>query len=207
MVTEGNFGQETDLDDLPNQAKHQVRPSFDQILGANVDDVTANGFGRVDDDVVVFCLVEGVLGVEVQGTLIDGVSDGFVDQFTSRRCQGKPGCLGDRHGILPEQDTILTFPVQLHAFPVDREARLEMWIVLEGIIDVIRELLLFVFVDGMLRGVRGATDTNDLSRSAEDLADGIRLDVSVVGNELCTEGGEGLGLAVGTCARAWMSWR
>jgi hypothetical protein len=41
------------LDDLPEQSKDEVRPSLHDVLGSDVDDVAADGAGRVEGQSLV----------------------------------------------------------------------------------------------------------------------------------------------------------
>jgi hypothetical protein len=59
--------------------------TFGDIGRTNVDYWTSDTFGGGDDDVVVFSHLEGVqgfLGGFVEDSLIDGLGDRVVDEFT-----------------------------------------------------------------------------------------------------------------------------
>lgn len=85
MKTNIDLGQETGLDDLPDEAQNQVLASIHDILGSNVDDTASDSLGRVDGDVVVLDDLEvGELVLDVQDTLIDGVGHRVVDEFAQK---------------------------------------------------------------------------------------------------------------------------
>lgn len=78
-----NLAKQTTLDDLPNESKNQVLTTFNKILGTNVNNRASDSLGRVDNDIVVFSHLEAVdLLSSIEDTLIDGVRDGVVDEFT-----------------------------------------------------------------------------------------------------------------------------
>lgn len=73
--------QSTYTDDLPDQTEDQVRLAVDQVLGTDVDDVATDGRGGVEHQRLV--LVDGVHVqlLLVDGTLVNGIGHGRVDQL------------------------------------------------------------------------------------------------------------------------------
>jgi hypothetical protein len=65
--------------------------SFGNIRGSDIDNGTSNTLCGCDDDIVVFCDLEGIQwlcstggfvdGWFVEDSLVDGVWDGVVDEF------------------------------------------------------------------------------------------------------------------------------
>lgn len=49
-----NVGKQPDLDDLPEEAEHQVRFPLHQVWGVDVDHVAADGGGGVQGQVQIF---------------------------------------------------------------------------------------------------------------------------------------------------------
>lgn len=49
-----DVGEQPDLDDLPEEAEHQVRFPLHQVRGVDVDHVAADGGGGVQGQVQVF---------------------------------------------------------------------------------------------------------------------------------------------------------
>lgn len=86
MKTNIDLGQETGLDDLPDETQNQVLASIHDILRSNVDDTASDSLGRVDGDVVVLDDLEvGELVLDVQDTLIDGVWHRVVDELAQKK--------------------------------------------------------------------------------------------------------------------------
>ena len=79
-ILEVDLGEETNADNLPQETKDKMWLALHQVLCPDVDDVAADGTGRVEGQGLV--LVDGI-GVEfaVDGTLVDGTGDGRVDEF------------------------------------------------------------------------------------------------------------------------------
>lgn len=69
-----------------------------KIGGTDVDDGTTDGFGRGDDDVVVFGDLKGVEGAFrgglVEDSFVDGVGDRVVDEFA----EDETVCAGEVRG-------------------------------------------------------------------------------------------------------------
>ena len=63
-------GQCAYLDDLPEEAQNEVRSALHDVLGANVDDVAADGRGRVESKRLVLVDGEGVQLALVDGSLV-----------------------------------------------------------------------------------------------------------------------------------------
>ena len=59
-----------------------MRPSLHDVLGSDVDDVAPNGAGRVEGQCLVLLHREHVQFALVDGSLINSVRDGGVDQLT-----------------------------------------------------------------------------------------------------------------------------
>lgn len=53
VLAELNVGEQSDFNDLPQQTQDQVLPAFLQVLGPDVDDMAADGRGRVQGQVQV----------------------------------------------------------------------------------------------------------------------------------------------------------
>lgn len=86
VQTDIDLGQETGLDDLPNETQNQMLASIHDILGSNVDDTASDSLGRVNGDVVVLNNLEvGELVLDVQDTLIDGVWHRVVDELAQKK--------------------------------------------------------------------------------------------------------------------------
>lgn len=65
-----------------------MRTSLDDILGTDVDDGATDGLCRVDHEVVVLSdLEDAELGLLVDDTLINGISDSIVDQLAVKQKQ------------------------------------------------------------------------------------------------------------------------
>jgi hypothetical protein len=85
-----DLGEQSTADDLPNETEDEVFSTLGNVLWTNVDDGTADTLCRGDDDVVVLGHLEGVqwLGLAsfdggfVEHSLVDGVGDRVVDEFT-----------------------------------------------------------------------------------------------------------------------------
>lgn len=85
VKTNIDLGQETSLDDLPDETQNQVLASIHDILGSNVDDTASDSLGRIDGNVVVLDDLEvGELVLDVQDTLIDGVWHRVVDELAQK---------------------------------------------------------------------------------------------------------------------------
>lgn len=122
--------EEASSDDLPDQAEHEVLPSFDEIGGPDVDDAAADSFGRRDDNVVVLCHLEvverfrpttGLRGLWlrwdpavrlasrlVEYSLVDGVRDGVIDELAQD--QTVCGLRIARESDGPTQDAVKVRP-------------------------------------------------------------------------------------------------
>lgn len=85
MHTHARTRAHTNLDNLPEQTQHKMRPTLHHVLGADVDDVTANGAGRVEGQGLVLINGEGVQLALVHGSLIDSVRDRSIDQLANGR--------------------------------------------------------------------------------------------------------------------------
>ena len=73
-VTSTMGGVRTYPDDLPEQTKHQVRLAGVEVVGADVDDVAADGARRVQGQCQVLVdLVDAQLAALVDGALVDRV--------------------------------------------------------------------------------------------------------------------------------------
>lgn len=91
VQTNIDLGQETSLDDLPDETQNQMLASIHDILGSNVDDAASDSLGRVNGDVVVLNDLEvGQLVLDVQDTLIDSIWHRVVDELAKK----KTICLG-----------------------------------------------------------------------------------------------------------------
>jgi hypothetical protein len=101
MELDVDLGEQTSPDDLPNETKDEMFPTFCEIRCANVDDRATDTFRRGDDDVVVLGYLEGVqrlLGRGfVEDTRINGVGYGVVDQLAQN--QAVLAFVEDLHGI------------------------------------------------------------------------------------------------------------
>lgn len=60
MQLDVDLTEQAFANDLPNQTENQVLRTLRDICGPDVDDGTADGLGRRNDDIVVFCDLEGV---------------------------------------------------------------------------------------------------------------------------------------------------
>src|SRR5690348_11417576 len=79
-----DLGKQPNLDDLPDETENKMFTPFDQILRTDIDDTAANGFGRIDDHIVVFRHLERVdLGTLVEHTLVNSLGNRVIDQFAS----------------------------------------------------------------------------------------------------------------------------
>ena len=72
-------------DDLPDETKYQVRLAVNQILGTDVDDVTTDGRGGVEHKCLILMDGVHVQLLLVDGTLVNCVLDGRVDQLAVRQ--------------------------------------------------------------------------------------------------------------------------
>ena len=79
------------LDDLPQETQDEVRPGIHDVLGANVDDVAADGGGRVEGQGLVLVDGEGVQLALVDGSLVNGARHRRVDQLAACVCGGGRG--------------------------------------------------------------------------------------------------------------------
>ena len=133
------------LDDLPNETKNQVRGSGHDVLGVNVNDVAADGTGRVEHEGVVLRDLHGVGGLLVDGTLVNGLGDSVVDELAEKDTVGA----GLEEGV-----TLLS----------DGDEVLKIGVVLQGVVDPVDEgelLLVGVGVGGAVSGGRGSS-TKDI---------------------------------------------
>lgn len=74
----------THSNDLPDQPEDEVNLTLHQILCTNVDNVAADGLGRVDTQVLILCDLEGVeVGALVDGSLVNCALDGRVNEFAA----------------------------------------------------------------------------------------------------------------------------
>jgi hypothetical protein len=86
MKLDINFAKQTTLDNLPDKSKNQVLTTFHKILGTNVNNRASDSLGRVDHDIVVLGHLEAVdLLASIKNTLINGVRNGVVDEFTQNQ--------------------------------------------------------------------------------------------------------------------------
>jgi hypothetical protein len=76
-----DVGEEAHSDNLPQDAQDQVRPSFQQIARANVDDCAADGGGGIERQIQVFLLAVDVELCFVDGALVDRLLLRQVDHF------------------------------------------------------------------------------------------------------------------------------
>lgn len=92
-LLDGDLGEQLYLDDLPDQAQHQVLlvllSRLDQVRGVNVHDLAANGAGRVDDDVLVLNGLPWIQLLagrrEVEGALVHSVVLRQVDELAATK--------------------------------------------------------------------------------------------------------------------------
>ena len=69
-------------DDLPEEPKHQVLLALDQIVSVDVDDVAADGLGRVEGEGQVLHFgVDAGPGLFVHRALVDRIRAGVIDDF------------------------------------------------------------------------------------------------------------------------------
>ena len=79
-----SFLSQTHPNNLPQQAQHKMWFSSVQIFRPDVDDITADGAGRVKSEgKVLVYLVDAQLAL-VNCTLVNRVRAGTVDEFTAR---------------------------------------------------------------------------------------------------------------------------
>lgn len=133
------------LDNLPNQTQEQVGSSSHNVLSVNVNDVASNGTGRVEHEGVVLRDLDGVGSLLVQGTLVDGLGDGVVDE-------------------LAEEDTVAAGLEEGVSLLGDGDDVLKIGVVLEGVVDPVDEgelLLVRVGVSGSIGGGGGGS-THDV---------------------------------------------
>jgi hypothetical protein len=70
---------------LPEEAEDEMRFSQDQVISVNVDNVAADGLSRVEGQGKVLVLrVEGQV-LDVDGSVVDGVGTGVIDDFAGKR--------------------------------------------------------------------------------------------------------------------------
>jgi len=86
MELDINLAEQTTADNLPDQTQNKMFSNLDDISTTNVDNRATNTLGRLNNNVVVFCHLEGVkvLGLssgKVEYTLIDGIGDTVVDEL------------------------------------------------------------------------------------------------------------------------------
>ena len=79
-----DLSKKTDADNLPDNAKDQCGRSLDEIIGANVDNVAANGLGRVDGERVILVDLVDVEALEVESAVVHSVRHGAVDEFVEQ---------------------------------------------------------------------------------------------------------------------------
>ena len=97
-----------------------------EILRADVDDVAADGLGRVDGDGLVLVDLEVVeVGALVEHTLVDGLRDGIVDE-------------------LADEETIVHRGEERVVLGVDGQAAADVPVLVKGVVDVIGEGLLLL---------------------------------------------------------------
>jgi hypothetical protein len=89
------------------------------VLRVNVDDVAANGAGRVEHEGNVFGDLDGVLGFFVDSALVDGVGHGRVDQLA--------------------QDNALLARLEEAALPADGQNVLEFGVIRQLLVDPVGE--------------------------------------------------------------------
>ena len=90
MVLQVDLGKQANLDDLPHQAEDQVLTPLNQILRANVDDAASNRLGGINDDIVVFRLLERIELALVQHALVNRVRHRVVNQLAIARASVTP---------------------------------------------------------------------------------------------------------------------
>ena len=65
----------THLDDLPQQAQDEVRTTIHDVLSTDVDDVAANGTGRIESQRLILMNRESVELALVHCSLVNSVGD------------------------------------------------------------------------------------------------------------------------------------
>lgn len=97
VQTDIDFGQQTSLDDLPDETQNQVLASIHDVLRSNVDDTASDSLGRADGDIVVFNDLEvGQFVLDVQYTLVNSIWHRVVDELAQQEtiftsCKGLQG--------------------------------------------------------------------------------------------------------------------
>jgi len=161
--------KETDLDNLPNETEDQMGSSGNDVLGVNVDDVAADGTGRVEHEGVVLRDLDRVGGLLVDGALVNGLGDGVVDELAEENS----AAAGLEEGV-----TLLG----------DGEEVLEVGVVLEGVVDPVNEgelLLVGVGVSGSISGRGGgATHHVDVAGLLDHEAEAAALAAPALSNNL-----------------------
>ena len=86
--------KEVDGDDLPNNAQNDVSFLLLNDVRVHVDDIDTDGAGRIDGQIQIFVSLEdGHVGAFVDGSLINCVRFGQVDQETEKKMLCLVSCL------------------------------------------------------------------------------------------------------------------
>lgn len=141
-----NLAKQTPTDDLPDQAKNQVLPHFNDISTSNIHNRTTDTLCRVDNDVVVLSHVESIqllqlLSNPVQYTLINGIWNTVVDE-------------------LRENETIFTLVEHLERIRGEGKEAADIRVSRKDGVDVASEFCPLIFVDGVCYICGRALDLN-----------------------------------------------
>lgn len=82
MELDVNLGEQTPLDNLPDETEDEMLTTFHNVVGPDVDDGATNGLGRVDDDVVVLNHLELIhLLARIEDTFVNCVWDCVINEL------------------------------------------------------------------------------------------------------------------------------
>lgn len=130
-----NLAQKTPPNNLPDQAQDEVFSDLNDITRTDIHDRASYTLGRLDNDIVVFCHVEGIevfdlASGDVEHTLIDGVRNTIVDE-------------------LRQYQTVLALIEHLESIGREGQTSPNVGVAGEDSIDMPGELSAFVLVDGV----------------------------------------------------------
>lgn len=125
---------------------------FDDVTSANVDNGTADTFGRFNDNVVILSHLEGIqfLGLSpsnVEDSLVNGVGDAVVDEFG-------------------QYQTVLALVKHFEGVGREWQAATNIDIAIQNGVDVTGKFGSFIFIDGVGDVCAGTLNLNFAAMTA-----------------------------------------